>query len=93
MQGYMLFYAYEIFQFFEKWDEASGADPPVGCDLSCKIRDDDGSYFVFKRAEPSKKRYLVDILGVNTGGPHGRRAEEKVDHTVAHYEEFLDFVM
>lgn len=80
-------------KFFEKWDAKNGADPPVGCDLGCKVEDDDGNFYVFKRAEPSKKRNLVDILGVNIGGPHGRRAEEKVDHTVAHYEEFLDFVM
>ncbi len=60
--------------------------------MNCRVQDEDGTWFVLRRPEPAKKRVLAEIIGVYTGGPHGRRAEEKVDHTVAHYEEFLDFV-
>lgn len=36
-------------------------------------------------------RLLSDILGVNTGGPGGRRAGE-TGHSIYHYSSFLDLV-
>ena len=41
--------------------------------------------------EVTAAKSLREILGVDTGGPHGRRLGEK-GHSQAHYEAFLDFI-
>ena len=64
------------------------------CDLTETVQEEDGSaFFVLKRPnkEGPRARTLEEIIGVNTGGPAGRRAGE-ADHTPAKYTEFLDFV-
>jgi hypothetical protein len=38
-----------------------------------------------------RSRTLADIIGVYSGGPHGRRKEE-AGHTQDKYLEFLDFI-
>mmetsp|Transcript_56298 Transcript_56298/g.110984 ORF Transcript_56298/g.110984 Transcript_56298/m.110984 type:complete len:561 (-) Transcript_56298:263-1945(-) len=82
-------------QFFER--VLTGADTsalPGVCDLTKTVQEEDGSaFFVLKRPnkEGPRARTLEEIIGVNTGGPAGRRAGE-ADHTPAKYTEFLDFV-
>ena len=44
------------------------------------------------RSEPPIYTDLQDVLGVNIGGPLGRRRHEKTGHTLEHYRQFLDFV-
>lgn len=64
------------------------------CDLKFIVYEEDRSAcYVLKR--PNKdmpaQRKLADILGVYSGGPGGRRANEP-NHDPARYEEFLDFI-
>lgn len=69
--------------------------PSSSCDMNHIVYEEDKStYFVLKRPanrEQPKPRQLIDILGVHTGGPSGRRAGE-ADHTPEKYLEFFDFV-
>jgi dual specificity tyrosine-phosphorylation-regulated kinase 1 len=39
-----------------------------------------------------RQRHLKDILGVETGGPFGRRRDEKTGHTVSDYLRFEDLI-
>ena len=41
--------------------------------------------------KPTAARTLADVLGVETGGPYGRRSEEK-DHTALDYRIFMDLI-
>lgn len=41
--------------------------------------------------EPSPAKSLREVIGVDSGGPAGRRLGEK-GHSVEHYEAYLDFV-
>jgi hypothetical protein len=62
--------------------------------MNCVVYEEDRSaYFVLKRPNKDmpKPRTLMDILGVHSGGPSGRRANE-LDHTPEKYLEFYDFV-
>jgi serine/threonine protein kinase len=45
-----------------------------------------------QRAEPPVYVDLRDVLGVDTGGPQGRRRQERSGHTTQHYLQFLDLV-
>ena len=78
--------------FFEKLDIN---DPiPTDCDTECKCYAPDNScYFILKR--PSRDapppRTLAQIIGVDTGGPFGRRKDE-VGHAHENYMEFLLFI-
>jgi dual specificity tyrosine-phosphorylation-regulated kinase 1 len=91
---YYLRHTDSFLQFFEKINVGEDHRLPSTCDLSCTIRDNlDGSSYVLKR--PGKdnppSRTLEEVIGVYTSGPGGRRSGEP-GHTVAKYEEFLDFV-
>ena len=44
------------------------------------------------RSEPPVYVDLRDVLGVDTGGPQGRRRQERSGHTTQHYLQFLDLV-
>ncbi|XP_074595300.1 minibrain [Brevipalpus obovatus] len=57
----------------------------------------DGNYILKKRSDgkkykPPESRKLHDILGVETGGPEGRRLKEP-GHTVADYLKFKDLIV
>ena len=73
----------------------SGVVPPAECDMSCCVTSANGTTnYVLKRphkADRPPPRTLADILGVHSGGPHGRRLGE-AGHSVERYEEFLDFI-
>lgn len=45
-----------------------------------------------KAPEEKEKKTLTGILGVHTGGPHGRRKNEAA-HSPENYIEFLDLIM
>lgn len=80
--------------FFEKTVPGSESSLSAICDLSNIVYEEDGSAcYVLKRPNKSMPapRKLADILGVNTGGPGGRRANEP-NHGPQRYEEFLDFI-
>jgi hypothetical protein len=83
-------------QFFERIEAGNDADPSPDCDLRCTCATADGRViYVLKRPqnnrEAPKPRSLADIIGVYTGGPHGRRKGEN-GHTQDKYLEFLSFI-
>jgi len=82
-------------QFFERVPLNSDLTTlPATCDLKCVAVDElESVYYVLKRPNKDgpRARSLMDIVGVHTSGPAGRRAGEP-DHTVQKYQEFLDFV-
>jgi dual specificity tyrosine-phosphorylation-regulated kinase 1 len=92
-------------KFFEKVD-IKIIDPVVGllglplpssCDLEYTTCSEDGNFiYILKRPlsnvqSQTKNRTLSDIIGVNTGGPYGRR-EGETAHTPERYAEFLDLI-
>jgi len=67
-------------QFFERIDGVS-TEAPVDVDMRCTIATTDKmGVFALKRPannrDAPRSRTLADIIGVNSGGPHGRRKEE-----------------
>lgn len=89
-------YLHSLFslQFFEKIFPGEEPRLPSTADLNCIISDPtDTSMYVLKRPgrDNPPPRTLEEIIGVYTGGPSGRRAGEP-GHSIAKYEEFLDFV-
>ena len=81
-------------QFFERVLPGEEHTLPSTCDLNCKVYDPiDNVFFVLKR--PNKDhpppRKLQEIIGVYTGGPSGRRANEP-GHAPVKYLEYLNFI-
>lgn len=78
-------------------DITLSATMPSHCDMSCVRLSSDGNFaWVLKRVQKEgssqpPKRSLRDIIGVYTGGPHGRH-EGNDGHTVDKYLQFLDFI-
>jgi serine/threonine protein kinase len=70
---------------------------PSNCDKSCVRLSSDGNFaWVLKRVQKEgttqpPKRSLHEIIGVYTGGPHGRH-EGNDGHSVDKYLQFLDFI-
>lgn len=80
--------------FFEKIRPGDESSVPALCDRNCTVYDPVENYkYVLKRPnrDMPAPRLLVDIIGVYTGGPGGRRAGEP-NHGPQKYEEFLNFV-
>lgn len=72
------------------------ANIPSECDPNKKILSSDGScYYVMRKPKSfstlPQVRTLEQVLGVNTGGPGGRRLGES-NHNVENYLEFLDVI-
>jgi dual specificity tyrosine-phosphorylation-regulated kinase 1 len=84
-----------ICQFFDTIVPGSGQQPAQDCDLNCQVTSPHtGTTYILKRqpkADRPPPRTLSDILGVYSGGPHGRRLGE-AGHSTDKYLEFLDFV-
>jgi len=82
-------------QFFERIDSNSSTPPPPECDMNNVAALPDGTaYYVLKRPpqkDAPKPRPLHEIIGVYTGGPHGRRLGE-AGHTEDKYLEFISFI-
>jgi serine/threonine protein kinase len=80
------------------FDITLGPNVPQWCDLSCvRLSSDGKSVWALKRqvkeggsAQPAK-RSLAEVIGVYTGGPHGRH-EGNEGHTVDKYNQFLSFI-
>ena len=70
---------------------------PMECDGSCFSTSYDNTYmYVLRRPrnwtkDAQRPRVLEEIIGVNTGGPSGRRLGE-AGHSEEHYLEFVDFI-
>ena len=67
---------------------------PNDCDMNCCIASPDGKWFYVLR-RPNKDspapRTLAQIIGVDSGGPFGRRKEE-LGHSRENYIDFLSFI-
>ena len=68
---------------------------PTECDVNAFIHSSDGNSIYFlrrpQRQSQPPSRQLSEIIGVDSGGPHGRRIGEP-GHSQDKYLEFLDFV-
>jgi len=81
-------------QFFERIEVGSGTEPSPDSDLRKATTSADGKVTYYLKRPASNRdvpRTLADIIGVHTGGPHGRRRDEP-GHTTDKYQEFLDFI-
>jgi dual specificity tyrosine-phosphorylation-regulated kinase 1 len=88
-------------QFFEKIIITAENSNIITFDPSCMCKLLDGSaYYKLKRTLSAQKdgkiidktvRSLTEIIGVNSGGPHGRRLGE-TGHSVDNYIEFESFI-
>ena len=74
---------------------ASGVGIPSECDTNCTQFSPDGSLvYILKRPprDTIPPKSLAQIIGVDSGGPFGRRRDE-AGHTRENYTKFLNFIV